>query len=113
MGNTTNLCIVYCTTDSHDNAQTIATELLAQHLAACVQIVPGMTSVYRWENKVIQDQEHLLLIKTHQHKLAEAEQLVTSLHTYDVPQWIAVPACAASEAYGTWIEQALNIEKRK
>lgn len=109
----TDLCIVYCTTDSRQNAETIANQLLTQQLAACVQIIPGMTSVYRWDNQVMQDQEFQILIKTHQHKLAEAEQLVTALHNYDVPQWIAVPACAASEAYNSWVEQELNINKRK
>lgn len=109
----TDLCIVYCTTDSRQNAETIANQLLEQNLAACVQIMPGMTSVYRWDNQVTQDQEFLILIKTHQHRLAQAEQLVTALHNYDVPQWIAVPACATSEAYNSWVEQELNINKRK
>ena len=109
----TDLCIVYCTTDSRQNAETIANQLLTQHLAACVQIIPGMTSVYRWDNQVMQDQEFQILIKTHQHKLAEAEQLVTALHNYDVPQWIAVPACAAREAYDSWVEQELNIQKEE
>ncbi|HCV17094.1 MAG TPA: divalent-cation tolerance protein CutA, partial [Alteromonas sp.] len=48
----TDLCIVYCTTDSRQNAETIANQLLEQNLAACVQIMPGMTSVYRWDNQV-------------------------------------------------------------
>ena len=47
----TDLCIVYCTTDSRQNAETIANQLLEQNLAACVQIMPGMTSVYRWDNQ--------------------------------------------------------------
>lgn len=109
----TNLCIVSCTTDSRENAETIAAQLLEHQLAACVQIIAGVTSVYRWENNVMQDQEYLLLIKTHQQKLTEAENLVNSLHTYDVPQWIIVDDISASKAYSTWVEQELNIEKRK
>ncbi|HAU93320.1 MAG TPA: divalent-cation tolerance protein CutA, partial [Alteromonas sp.] len=50
----TDLCIVYCTSDSRQNAEAIANQLLTQQLAACVQIIPGMTSVYRWDNQVMQ-----------------------------------------------------------
>lgn len=109
----TDICIVHCTTGSHENARSIATQLIEKQLAACVQIVPGVTSVYRWEHKVVQDQEYLLLIKTHRQVLAQAEQLVMSLHSYDVPQWVVVDVSSVSEAYGAWVEQELNIEKRK
>ncbi|GGF77138.1 divalent-cation tolerance protein CutA [Alteromonas lipolytica] len=108
----TDICIVHCTTDSQENAEVIATQLIEQRLAACVQIVPGITSVYRWDNKLAQDQEWLLLIKTHRQLLDRAEQLVNALHSYDVPQWVVVAAETVSPAYGTWVEQELNIEKR-
>lgn len=109
----TDICIAHCTTGTHENAQRIATQLIEKQLAACVQIVPGVTSVYRWENNVMQDQECLLLIKTHRQVLAQAEQLVMALHSYDVPQWVVVDVTAVSQIYGAWVEQELNIEKKR
>ncbi|MDC8829424.1 divalent-cation tolerance protein CutA [Alteromonas gilva] len=105
-----NVCIVFCTTDTRDNAETIADALIAARAAACVQIVPGITAVYRWQDQVVKDEEFQLVIKTTQQHVDAAKRVVDALHNYDVPQWVVVDAQHVSAAYGNWVNQELNVE---
>lgn len=102
------LCLVCCTTDSLESAQSIAQQLVEAKLAACVQIVSNMISVYRWQDSIIQDTEYQLLIKTMTQHLDTAYKIVVQQHPYEVPEWIVLDVQTASQAYGDWVKQELN-----
>ncbi|NVK55981.1 MAG: divalent-cation tolerance protein CutA [Alteromonadaceae bacterium] len=105
-----NVCIVFCTTDTRDNAEAIADALIDSRTAACVQIVPGITSVYRWQDKIVKDTEFQLVIKTTQQHAKAAQKVVEKLHNYDTPQWVVVDTHYASQAYSSWVNHELNVE---
>jgi periplasmic divalent cation tolerance protein len=84
-------------------AQHIAQRLVEQKLAACVNIMPGVQSVYCWQGAIEQAQEITLLIKTTQQRYAELEQAIKALHPYDLPEIIALPIAAGLPAYLRWV----------
>jgi periplasmic divalent cation tolerance protein len=98
--------VVLCTCPDNTVAAEIATALVAQNLAACVNRITGIKSWYRWEGKLQQDDEILLVIKTERVRLGELEVAVRKLHPYDVPELIALPIAGGSEAYLAWIGEA-------
>jgi periplasmic divalent cation tolerance protein len=81
----------------------IARALVAERLAACVTTLPHATSVYRWEGKIVEDGEYVLLIKTRAGRYAELEARLKALHPYKVPEIIALPVVDGSAAYVNWI----------
>lgn len=96
--------VVLITAGSQEEADRIAQALVGEMLAACVNIVPGVTSVYRWEGEVQRDQEWLLVVKSRREALDDLVQRVQALHSYDVPEVIALPLSGGSEAYLQWID---------
>jgi periplasmic divalent cation tolerance protein len=101
-------CVVLVTVSSETEAQTIARSLVEERLAACVNIVPGLTSIYRWEDKVCEDREILLLIKTHGTKIAALRERIVHLHSYAVPEVIALPIAHGSARYLEWLDNCLT-----
>jgi periplasmic divalent cation tolerance protein len=101
-------CLVLCTCPNHAVAEQIANTLVSRHLAACVNIVPGITSVYFWKGKLEHDQEHLMLMKTDSSHYTEVERCIVDLHPYELPEVIAVPVQHGFEDYLTWIRQCLT-----
>jgi periplasmic divalent cation tolerance protein len=97
--------IVLVTVASREDGERVADALVGEHLAACVNIVGPIRSIYRWQGKVCRDDEFLLLIKTTQAGYATLESRVKELHTYDVPEVIALPIAAGSAAYLEWLRQ--------
>ncbi len=95
--------IVFMTAANGEEATRLADMLVGAHLAACVQILPEMESVYRWQGKIERQSEVLLLAKTTQAKFAELEREVRALHSYDTPEIVAVPITAASTPYLQWL----------
>ena len=95
--------IVFMTASNGEEAARLADMLVGSHLAACVQILPEMESVYRWQGKIERAAEILLLAKTTKSKFEELEREVRALHSYDTPEIIAVPVVAGSARYLEWL----------
>ena len=100
--------IVLCTCPDQDSAKKIADNLVDQGLAACVNILPGILSVYRWQGKRDESQEHLLIIKTITDVQDRLEKAITKLHPYELPEIIAVPIQGGSAGYLDWISENIN-----
>ncbi|PAV89377.1 hypothetical protein WR25_11923 [Diploscapter pachys] len=99
----TALRIVYVTVPNHDVGLSIARSVVENKLAACVNIVPGIKSVYIWEGKVNEDSEELLIMKTNEKQLEPLRKEVVRLHPYEVPEFVSLPIDHASEPYGQWV----------
>ena len=100
--------VVITTTETFEQAEKIAQVLLETELAACVQILPPITSVYRWQGQIEKAAEHLLLIKTLRTSYAPVEAAIKASHPYQTPEIIAVPIEAGSEDYLAWLAQAVK-----
>ena len=96
------LIIVSC---REDEAQSIATPLVKEGLAACISIVPIVKSLYVWKGEFCQEQESLLLIKTSSKSWPNLEKRIKSLHSYSVPEIIAMPIESGNPEYLDWIDQ--------
>lgn len=100
--------VVFMTAANGEEATRLADLLIGAHLAACVQILPEMESVYRWEGKIERQSEILLIAKTTTTKFADLEREVRALHSYQTPEIIAVPIVAGSSPYLAWLIDSLN-----
>ena len=87
-----------------ESAERIAGELVGKQLAACVQIVPGVKSVFRWQGEVDSAAEYLVLIKTTAAQYTAVENSINSLHSYELPEIIAVPVADGLHDYLSWID---------
>ena len=103
------LRVVLCTSPPSE-AGALARALVEEQLVACVNIVPAVTSVYRWEGKLEEDTESLLIMKTTSGALETLQDRLVSLHSYSVPEVIALPVSGGSEAYAAWVKGALRGE---
>jgi len=103
----TNYLVVLITAGKLEEAEKIAQELVAQRLAACVNIVPQIISIYRWKGEVCRDTEVLLVAKTERAHYAELERAVKQGHSYDVPEIIAVPVEEGSRSYLDWLSESV------
>ena len=101
----TDCILVLVTAGSEAEAELIAKALVAERLAACVNILSPMRSIYRWEEKIADDREWLLVIKTRSERFADLETKVKTLHSYQVPEVIALPIAQGAESYLRWLRQ--------
>jgi len=99
----TDYTIILVTAGSEAEAEIIAKALVAERLAACVNIISPMRSIYRWEEKIRDDREWLLVIKTQAERFGAVEARVKALHSYQVPEVIALPILAGAEGYLRWL----------
>ncbi len=97
--------VVLVTCGSEEEALKIANALVEDRLAACVNLVAPIRSVYRWEGKIWDEKEWLLIIKTQKHRFEELEKKVKSLHSYSVPEIISLSITEGSSAYLSWIRE--------
>jgi periplasmic divalent cation tolerance protein len=104
----TGAIVVFMTAANGEEATRLADMLVGAHLAACVQILPEMESVYRWQGKIERQSEILLLAKTTRAKFAELEREVRALHSYDAPEIIAVPVVDGSAPYLDWLSRVTD-----
>jgi len=96
--------VVFITTESEEEAHRIAERLLDQRKAACVNIVPRVSSLFWWEGKLDSAQESLLIVKTRASVFPELVELVRKVHSYQVPEIIALPVIAGNEDCLKWID---------
>jgi periplasmic divalent cation tolerance protein len=96
--------LVLCTAPDPEVGAVLARGLVDARLAACVNLIPGMRSFYRWDDEVQDDGEVQMLIKTRRARLAEVEQWLTDNHPYDVPEVLALPITAGATAYLRWLQ---------
>ncbi len=104
-------CIVLTTCSSKEEAHTLASKIIEQKLAACVQL-SGITSYYRWDNVTHIDPEIKLLIKTKVQLYESLEQFITRNHSYEVPQIVQVPITDGSDNYFDWIDENTNLPEK-
>ena len=100
--------LILCTCPDEATAKSLSRALVTRELAACVNIVPSVQSVYRWENQVLEDTEVLLLIKTVQSRYRALEAAIAELHPYDVPEIIAMGIDGGSRAYTDWLVSCVS-----
>jgi periplasmic divalent cation tolerance protein len=99
--------VVFMTAATADEASRIADRLVEAQLAACVQILPEIISVYRWRNEVQRESEVLVLAKTTAARFEELEREVRSIHSYETPEIVAVPVTRVSAPYRDWLMDAV------
>jgi len=104
----TDKIIILTTADSEDLAVKIASGLVEERLAACVNIISPVRSIYRWKEKVCDDREMVLVIKTSAHLFNEVRDHIRANHTYELPEIIALPVAAADERVLEWITSSVK-----
>jgi periplasmic divalent cation tolerance protein len=104
----TDKIVVFSACDSEDLAARLARHLVEQRLAACVNILPGARSIYRWKDKLEDTAEFLLVIKTRRDLFAALSAELGKIHTYEIPEVIALPIVDGAEAYLDWLERELG-----
>jgi periplasmic divalent cation tolerance protein len=100
--------IVLSTCADREEAERIAQRLLELHLAACINILPGVQSIYRWQGSVESAAEVLMLIKTSVALSGEVQSTIAGLHSYEVPEFLVLPVSGGSEPYLAWLESSLR-----
>jgi periplasmic divalent cation tolerance protein len=104
--------VVLVTAPSAEAAIAIGRVLVDERLAACVNVVPGLTSIYRWQGQREEASECLLVIKTDAARYAALERRVLELHPYAVPEVLALPVDAGAPAYVEWLRESVTVEGR-
>ena len=96
-------CVVLVTVPDSDGGRALARTLVSERLVACGNVIPGLTSVYRWDGEVQEDPEALLVLKTRGRALAALEERVMEIHPYDTPEFLVLPVTHGSHGYLSWI----------
>lgn len=105
--------VVLVTCANPEQGASIARSLVAERLAACVNLVADIRSIYRWRDELEDDRETLLLVKTRAQLLTRLERRVRELHTYEVPEVVALPLCGGSKPYLDWLFDATAGRRRR
>jgi periplasmic divalent cation tolerance protein len=100
--------IVLTTTAADFDARALARALVDLRLAACVNIIERVTSIYRWEGAVALDAEQLLVIKTADDRVAALREELFRRHPYSVPEFVVMPVAETSDAYGAWLLESVS-----
>ena len=100
--------VILSTAGNAEEASEIAKKLVSDRLVACVNIIPGIQSIYWWNDAVQSEQEVLMVMKTEKSKYQDVESAIKSLHSYEVPEIISLPLENGFEGYLKWIENTLK-----
>jgi len=98
--------VVFCAVPRSFDSEALAADLVSRQLAACVQIGPDITSVYRWQGVIETGAERLLIIKTSPERYRDLEDAIRQRHPYEVPEIVALPICAGYRPYLAWLAAA-------
>jgi len=101
-------CVVLCTCPNEVSAETIANTLVREKLAACVNIVPGLTSIYQWQGNLEKSQELLLVIKSKSDVFSNVENAILAHHPYELPEIISIPIVNGFSNYLAWIDDNID-----
>lgn len=104
--------LIYCSCPDQASAEALANRLVDGQLAACVGILPGVQSVYRWAGRRESAQEHLLTIKTRAELYPALEQTIVAGHPYELPEIVAVPITHGLAGYLAWVDDNVTNEKQ-
>lgn len=105
----TDKIVVLSACDSEEHAAALARALVERQLAACVNIVPGARSIYRWQGKLEDSAEWLLIIKSRRDLFDRLRAAIAETHSYEVPEVVALPVVDGSEAYLAWLDRSLGV----
>ena len=105
--------VVLVTAPDLTEATKLAHSAIEAELIACANIVPSITSIYRWEGKVQQDSECMIIFKTTKASLTDLEELILREHPYDTPEFVALTPTTVAERYGTWMLDSIKPRTRK
>jgi periplasmic divalent cation tolerance protein len=108
---TSEYIIVLVTAPNEEDAGRIGRALVEERLAACANIIRSIRSIYRWEGRIEDEQEALMIVKTKKELFQRVKERVIALHTYSVPEIIALPIVSGSEPYLNWIQQETDSDK--
>jgi periplasmic divalent cation tolerance protein len=100
--------IALTTIGSEPDAIAIAKTLVDEKLAACVNVLPAMISIYRWKGSVEQDKEHQIVIKTTADRLAALEARLRQLHPYELPEFLVIEPAGGASAYVAWVQESVT-----
>jgi periplasmic divalent cation tolerance protein len=100
--------VALSTVKSAEDAERIARFLVERRLAACVSVVPGLVSLYRWKGGVERDEERLIVIKTRGDRLDALREALVSIHPYEVPELVALPVVDGNPPYLAWLDEAVS-----
>jgi periplasmic divalent cation tolerance protein len=100
--------VVFITAPNSDEAERIAATLVEERLAACVNVLPSCRSIYRWDGDLQRDDEALMIVKSHRDAFAALERRVVELHSYDVPEVIALDLTHVSTGYLAFLRDSLS-----
>jgi periplasmic divalent cation tolerance protein len=103
--------VIMSTVSDETEGQRIAAELLDRGLAACINVLPGVTSYYKWQGKSEVGYELLMLIKTRASDYGKVQDVIKELHSYEVPEIVALPIMNGDASYLKWIDECLGVEK--
>lgn len=101
------MIVVLTTTSTEKEAEKLARKILATRLAACVQILPQMKSLYVWEGTIQADNENLLVIKTSKDNFSQLREFISENHSYDTPEIVALETAGVSEKYAKWLSDSV------
>ena len=104
----TDKIVVLSACDSEQEAARLARHLVEQRLAACVNILPGARSIYRWRDEIEGAAEWLVVIKSRRDRFSALSAEIAKLHSYEVPEMVALPVVDGSEAYLDWLDRELG-----
>ena len=105
----TEYCVIYCTVSSDQEGRLIADSLVQKNLAACVNMITPVRSLYTWKGETCDDEERLLIIKSRASIFEKVRNDIRALHSYDVPEIIAMPILQGDDEYIKWMDE--NIER--
>lgn len=103
-----NYIIVLSTINNFEKGKEISAKLIEQNLIACSNLIPKVTSVYRWEEKIVEDEEYLIIMKSRSDKFEQIKSEIAKIHPYSIPEIISVNIEQGSKSYLDWIDEVLG-----